>query len=80
MEEWRNGGRSPGAPPRSFLCLPIPGAPRGLQEEKLKKLDGVAYVRFASVYWRFDDAAEFLKAVQRFEERDDTTTIQLPGF
>ena len=48
--------------------------------EKLKKLDGVAYVRFASVYWRFDDAAEFLKAVQRFEERDDTTTIQLPGF
>ena len=48
--------------------------------EKLKKLDGVAYVRFASVYWRFDDAAEFLKAVQRFEARDDTTTIQLPGF
>tara|TARA_Y100000588_G_scaffold2595_1_gene3603 strand:+ start:514 stop:852 length:339 start_codon:yes stop_codon:yes gene_type:complete len=48
--------------------------------QKLKELDGVAYVRFASVYWRFDNAAEFLKAVQRFEERDDTATIQLPGF
>ena len=41
--------------------------------EKLKKLDGVAYVRLASVYWRFDDAAEFPRP-QRFEERDDTTT------
>ena len=47
---------------------------------KLKKLDGVAYVRFASVYWRFDDAAEFLEAVQKFGTRDDTATIQLPGF
>ena len=48
--------------------------------QKLKELDGVAYVRFASVYWRFDSAAEFLNAVQQFEERDDTDTIQLPGF
>ena len=47
---------------------------------KLKKLDGVAYVRFASVYWRFDDAAEFLEAVQKFGTRDDTATIKLPGF
>ena len=47
---------------------------------KLKKLDGVAYVRCASVYWRFDDAAEFLEAVQKFGTRDDTATIQLPGF
>jgi transcriptional repressor NrdR len=48
--------------------------------EKLKQLDGVAYVRFASVYWRFDSAAEFLEAVQKFGDRDDTTTIKLPGF
>ena len=34
--------------------------------QKLKELDGVAYVRFASVYWRFDSAAEFLNAVQQF--------------
>ena len=47
---------------------------------KLKNLDGVAYVRFASVYWRFDDAAEFLEAVQKFGNRDDTATIKLPGF
>ena len=44
---------------------------------KLKNLDGVAYVRFASVYWRFDDAAEFLEAVQKFGNRDDTATIKL---
>ena len=48
--------------------------------EKLKQLDGVAYVRFASVYWRFDSAAEFLEAVQKFGDRDDTATIKLPGF
>ena len=48
--------------------------------EKLKQLDGVAYVRFASVYWRFDSAAEFLEAVQKFADRDDTATIKLPGF
>ena len=47
---------------------------------KLKNLDCVAYVRFASVYWRFDDAAEFLEAVQKFGNRDDTATIKLPGF
>ena len=45
-----------------------------------KQLGGVAYVRFASVYWRFDSAAEFLEAVQKFADRDDTTTIKLPGF
>ena len=31
---------------------------------ELRKLDGVAYVRFASVYREFKDVDEFLTAVQ----------------
>ena len=47
---------------------------------KLKPLDGVAFVRYASIYRRFEDACEFVQAVKRLEIRDDTTTIRLPGF
>lgn len=32
--------------------------------EKLKKLDEVAYVRFASVYRRFKDAKQFMKEIE----------------
>ena len=32
--------------------------------EKLKELDEVAYVRFASVYKRFDDIHTFMKELQ----------------
>lgn len=35
--------------------------------DALKKLDQVAYVRFASVYRRFDDLAEFRDAIERLE-------------
>lgn len=31
--------------------------------EKLKDLDQVAYVRFASVYWQFEDVAQFKEIV-----------------
>ena len=31
--------------------------------EELKKLDGVAFIRFASVYLKFQDESEFLKKV-----------------
>jgi len=35
--------------------------------EALKDLDGVAYVRFASVYRSFEDISEFRKAIDRLE-------------
>lgn len=35
--------------------------------DALKKLDQVAYVRFASVYRRFEDLAEFRDAIERLE-------------
>lgn len=35
----------------------------GLVMDELKKLDQVAYVRFASVYKSFDDIREFVKAI-----------------
>jgi transcriptional repressor NrdR len=35
--------------------------------EQLKKLDEVAYVRFASVYRRFKDLSEFRQEIDRLE-------------
>jgi transcriptional repressor NrdR len=46
----------------------------------LRDLDGVAYVRFASVYRRFEEADEFVEAVKKLEVRNDTATFRLPGF
>ena len=37
--------------------------------EELKRLHEVAYIRFASVYKRFMEAADFVKAAQQVEER-----------
>ncbi|MBF0450690.1 MAG: transcriptional regulator NrdR [Candidatus Magnetomorum sp.] len=34
--------------------------------DKLKKLDGVAYVRFASVYREFKDVAEFITELEQY--------------
>ena len=48
--------------------------------EELRGLDGVAYVRFASVYRRFEEASEFVQAVSKLEVRHDTATYRLPGF
>jgi|SRR5439155_23941866 len=46
---------------------------------ELRMLDPVAYVRFASVYRRFDDAGEFVDAVKKLETKHDTLTARLPG-
>jgi transcriptional repressor NrdR len=35
----------------------------------LRQLDQVAYVRFASVYRRFQEATDFVSEVQKLEER-----------
>jgi transcriptional repressor NrdR len=39
--------------------------------EELQKLDGVAYVRFASVYREFRDVSEFLKELKTFMSTDN---------
>lgn len=36
--------------------------------DELRKLDKVAYIRFASVYRRFDDVAEFREAIEVLEQ------------
>jgi transcriptional repressor NrdR len=46
----------------------------------LRTLDPVAYVRFASVYRRFEEATDFVQEVQRLEKKHDTLTARLPGF
>jgi transcriptional repressor NrdR len=37
---------------------------------RLKKLDKVAYIRFASVYKHFDDIEEFTKELEELHEKD----------
>lgn len=48
--------------------------------DELRQLDPVAYVRFASVYRRFEEATDFVLAVKRLEVPRDTATFRLPGF
>ena len=42
--------------------------------EALRNLDQVAYVRYASVYRRFDEPTEFIQEVKRLEDKDDPVT------
>ena len=39
--------------------------------EKLKKLDQVAYVRFASVYREFEDVSTFMEEIQKIQTETD---------
>lgn len=48
--------------------------------EQLRDLDPVAYIRYASVYRRFDEATDFVQVVKKLEVKNDTATIRLPGF
>ncbi len=45
----------------------------------LRGLDKVAYIRFASVYRRFEEADEFVHEVKKLEKPHDTLTQPLPG-
>ena len=45
----------------------------------LRGLDPVAYVRYASVYRRFEEATDFVQEVKKMEKRYDTLTARLPG-
>jgi transcriptional repressor NrdR len=42
--------------------------------EALRSLDQIAYVRYASVYRRFEEPKEFIQEVNKLEEQHDTTT------
>jgi len=46
----------------------------------LRGLDPVAYVRYASIYRRFEEATDFVQEVKRMEIKNDTLTARLPGF
>ena len=46
----------------------------------LRELDHVAFVRYASVYWRFEEVGEFVQAVKKLETKHDSATYRLPGF
>jgi transcriptional repressor NrdR len=47
--------------------------------EGLRALDPVAYVRYASIYRRFDEATDFVQEVKKLEKPHDTLTARLPG-
>ena len=46
---------------------------------RLRELDKVAYVRYASIYRRFEETEDFLDAVKHLEAKRDTATFPLPG-
>ena len=39
--------------------------------DKLPKIDEVAYIRYASVYRRFEDPTVFLKEIERLKNRQN---------
>jgi len=45
----------------------------------LRGVDPIAYVRYASVYRRFEEADEFVQEVKKLEKPHDTLTARLPG-
>src|SRR3989454_5084560 len=45
----------------------------------LRGLDPVAYVRYASIYRRFEEATDFVQEVKKMERPHDTLTARLPG-
>jgi len=45
----------------------------------LRALDPVAYVCYASVYRRFEEATDFVQEVKKLEKKNDTLTARLPG-
>jgi transcriptional repressor NrdR len=47
--------------------------------EGLREVDPVAYVRYASIYRRFEEANEFVQEVKKLEKPHDTLTARLPG-
>ena len=44
--------------------------------ERLMKIDPVAYVRFASVYLRFSDAADFVRVISEMQEKAENAVSE----
>jgi len=58
----------------------VPGSEIGERVMRgLRALDPVAYVRYASIYRRFEEAADFVQEIKKLEKRHDTLTARLPG-
>jgi transcriptional repressor NrdR len=52
----------------------VPGVAIGERVmDALRQMDKVAYVRFASVYRRFEEATEFVSEVKKLESNHDST-------
>lgn len=48
--------------------------------EGLRALDKVAYIRYASIYRRFEEAEDFVQVVNKLaRNRHDPATLRLPG-
>ena len=55
----------------------IPSSKIGeLVMDKLKSLDAVAYVRFASVYREFKDVGTFMDELKKLLDHDDVKKLQ----
>ncbi|MGH7976557.1 MAG: transcriptional regulator NrdR, partial [Limisphaerales bacterium] len=52
---------------RDELRTQLRQSPRMVRFRGLRELDDVAYVRFASVYRRFQEATDFVQEVQKLE-------------
>src|ERR1051325_1789511 len=58
----------------------VPGSEIGERVMRgLRALDPVAYVRYASIYRRFEEATDFVQEVKKMEKPYDTLTARLPG-
>jgi transcriptional repressor NrdR len=58
----------------------VPSAAIGARVmEELRQVDPVAYVRYASIYRRFEEATDFVQEVKKLEKPHDTLTARLPG-
>jgi transcriptional repressor NrdR len=48
--------------------------------DALRDLDKVAYIRYASIYRRFEEAVDFVEVATKLEQqRHDSATLRLPG-
>ena len=60
--------------------MKVPGSEIGERVMRgLRALDPVAYVRYASIYRRFEEATDFVQEVKKMEKPYDTLTARLPG-
>jgi transcriptional repressor NrdR len=48
--------------------------------DKLHDIDPVAYVRYVSVYRQFEDVGEFIREIQKLENRSHSNALQRPLF